>query len=195
MKKKITMEYYIDCFLRTSYIKNKKSTYSTYSYTIYKRIYPYFKDYTKDNINQGVILQFISELSSSGLKNKSIRDILILLKEIFKYSGISIDIPYPKLIKKRISIFTNEDQRKLEEYLLQNISPVHLGIYLSLYTGIRIGELCALSMDHVDLYQGKILIDKTLVRVQRESSKKKRCLSLILLRQNLLFERFLSPRF
>ena len=174
MKKnnKNNMGYYCDLFIKSSFIKNKKSTTTTYRYIIYKHIYPYFKDYYKDNIDISVILCFINKLKSMGLKNKSIRDILLVLKGIFKLMCISIMIPKPKLEKKEIKVISYNDQKVLEEYLNNNISYINFGIYLSLYTGLRIGEVCALNTNDIDINLEKISIHHTLVRVYSNNKKK-----------------------
>ena len=171
MKKKFI--YYSDLFLKTSYIKNKKSTYSTYQYIIHKHINPYFADYTVDKINIESVILFTDSLLSSGLNNKSIKDILVLLHEIFRLANIYIDIPYPKVIKKEIKTFSFKEQYLLEKELLDNITPIKLGIYLTLYTGIRVGELCALRINDIDINSRTLFIKKTLSRVVDSSSKKK----------------------
>ncbi|MBR2827993.1 MAG: hypothetical protein IKE70_02020, partial [Bacilli bacterium] len=114
---KNNMGYYINLYLESSFIKNKRSTTTTYQYVIKKHIYPYFKDYTRDKIDLSIILQFIHKLSSNGLKNKSIRDIILVLKGIFKLMDLSFNIPIPKLEKKEILILSENDQILLEKYL------------------------------------------------------------------------------
>ena len=52
---------------------------------------------------------------------------------------------------------------------------ISFGIYFCLYTGLRIGELCALQWKNIDLENKKIYIKKTLVRIKNPdmTSKKK----------------------
>ena len=166
MKQNKKMNYYIEIFLKSSYIRNKRSTYTIYEYMIYKHIYPYFKDYRASNIDISTILSFIEFLSSNGLKNKSIKDILVLLNSILKLANISLDIPYPKLGNNKIKVFSREEQYLLEKELLKDITPITLGIYLSLYTGLRIGEICALNIHDIDFKKKKIYIRHTLTRVK-----------------------------
>ncbi len=177
-KNKNKMGYFIDLYLKTSYIKNKKSTYTTYQYVINKHIYPYFKDYSKDSINLSIIIQFINYLSSNGLNNKSIRDILLILHGILRLMDVKIDIPMPKLEYHNIKTLSQENQILLEKYLLSHLSPTNLGIYLSLYTGIRIGELCALNIHDIDFYHNKITISHTISRVVSNDNQKKTILIL-----------------
>lgn len=49
--------------------------------------------------------------------------------------------------------------------ILTNLTNKSNGILISLYTGIRIGELCALKWSDVDLENGTIIISKTLQRL------------------------------
>ena len=170
---KNNMGYYIDLYLESSFIKNKRSTTTTYQYVIKKHIYPYFKDYTRDMIDIREILQFIHKLRSNGLNNKSIRDILLVLKGIFKLMDLSFSIPMPKLDKKEIKILSKEHQFLLEQYLLEHLSPLSFGIYLTLYTGLRIGEVCALNINDFDFENQKILIHHTLSRVLSENNNSK----------------------
>ena len=197
MKKnmKNNMGYYIELYLKSSSIKNKNSTNTTYRYIISKYIYPYFKDYSRDNIDIGIILSFIDKLSHSGLKNKSIRDIILILKGILKLMDIRIDIPMPKLEKLEIQVIPKKNQIKLEKYLLENLSPIHFGIYLSLYTGLRIGEICALNKDDIDLFENKIIIRHTVVRVLSNQSNKKTVLLLNSPKTNSSFREIPFPSF
>ena len=92
---------------------------------------------------------------------------------------LSFNIPMPKLEKKEIQILSKENQLLLEKYLLEHLSPLSFGIYLTLYTGLRIGEICALNIHDFDLENQKIIIHHTLSRVLSEddSSKTKVILS------------------
>ncbi|MGL4549414.1 site-specific integrase [Eubacterium aggregans] len=63
------------------------------------------------------------------------------------------------------------EQRKLEKCLLKKECKDNaaLGICLCLYTGIRIGELCALKWSAIDLTHGIIRIRETLQRIQQSN--------------------------
>ena len=63
-------------------------------------------------------------------------------------------------------------QNKLENYLLQDIDETKLGVYMSLYTGMRIGEICALSWEDVDLQNRVIYVRHTVVRIRTEEDGK-----------------------
>ena len=58
----------------------------------------------------------------------------------------------------------------LETFLNNDIqNPFHLGILLTLYSGLRIGEICALQWQDFDFRNGTIMISKTLYRIQTEN--------------------------
>ena len=62
-----------------------------------------------------------------------------------------------------------EEQAKLENVLLENREPFHIGILLTLYAGLRIGELCALQWKDIRLEEGTVHIERTLLRIQDRS--------------------------
>lgn len=167
--------YDINSWLNNARIKNKKSTYSNYQYTIKSRIIPKFAKIKKKAISLELINKFTSELLSEGLMEKTVKDILIILQQILKYGDINIKIPMPKVPKNEIQILKKDEQTKLEEELLKNLNEKTFGIYFCLYTGLRIGELCALQWKNIDLKNKKIKVKKTLIRIKNpdESSRKK----------------------
>ena len=167
--------YDINSWLNNSKIKNKKSTYSNYQYTIKSRIIPKFAKIKKKSISLELINKFTSELLNEGLMEKTVKDILIILQQILKYGDINIKIPMPKVPKNEIQILKKDEQTKLEGELLKNLNEETFGIYFCLYTGLRIGELCALQWKNIDLKNKKIKVKKTLIRIKNpdESAKKK----------------------
>lgn len=167
--------YDINSWLNNAKIKNKKSTYSNYQYTIKSRIIPKFAKIKKKAISLELINKFTSELLSEGLVEKTVKDILIILQQILKYGDINIKIPMPKVPKNEIQILKKDEQTKLEEELLKNLNEKTFGIYFCLYTGLRIGELCALQWKNIDLKNKKIKVKKTLIRIKNpdENAKKK----------------------
>lgn len=72
-----------------------------------------------------------------------------------------------KLTKKKnnIDVLSLVEQRRLEEYLYEKIDNRRAGILLALYTGMRLGELCGLHWDNIDLKNGTIHIQQTIERI------------------------------
>lgn len=130
------------------------------------------------NINSATIQKFTIFLKENGridggkLSDKTINDILIILSLIFKYAEEqhSANLPHIKGVrqeKKEARVLSNEEQKRLCAYCLNETDSYKFSILLALYTGIRIGELCALKwQDITDTY---IIIDKTMQRLKTDN--------------------------
>ena len=99
-----------------------------------------------------------------GLSEKSVKDIAIVIKCSLKNAmnqnimkQINLDFNYPKSTSKsKVYILSKSEQKKLTNYVLKNFSNRNIGILISLYSGIRIGELCALKWSDINFKKGYI---------------------------------------
>ena len=149
----------------------KKSTYSAYLLLIQNHIIPYFgNDF---EINEQKVQDFVLKKLESGLSEKTIKDILIVLKMILKYGSKydyieykQFDVIFPTTTqKKELEVFTKSDQKKVMNYLKDNFTFRNLGILICLNTGLRIGEICGLKWENVNVDTGVIEVRKTLQRI------------------------------
>lgn len=158
----------------------KESTYANYSNNVFNHIIPKLGNYTLKEINHKIIQDFLLELSKSGRKDeqgglseKTIKDITIIVKGSIKkginegkIKHIELSFNYPKNNKeKSIYILTKYEQNKITNYVLDNRNTKNIGFLISLYSGIRIGELCALQWKDIDFKNNKLIISKTIQRV------------------------------
>lgn len=125
-------------------------------------------------ISRFTIMSFIEKLLEKNLSTKTVNDILIVLGLALKYAQETYSIAVPKInyIKehqKEMRVFSVQEQKVITEYLLQQIDIHKFGVLLTLYTGMRIGELCALQWD--DITDEYIIINKTMMRIKNEQSK------------------------
>ena len=149
----------------------KESTYSNYKFSIdrflkrsfYGKTLEFFVDY---NFNQ-----FVEELQSK-LANKTTRKIGVILKSILRYAERKYDFDFkldlmtlPLVDPKEIEIFTDRERLKLERHVNKSQDTKELGILISLYAGLRIGEACALKWSDIDFENKLINITHTLQRV------------------------------
>lgn len=153
-------------WLKSVKISCKKSSYSNYEYTVYAHLIPEFGKYKRKQINKNIVNDFTERLLNNGLKPKTVKDMLIILQQILKYHNVNIDITMPKVPKKEIQILTKEHQMLLEKRLSNCTNEDNFGIFLCLYTGLRIGELCSLQWKNIDLEKNIIRIEKTLIRIK-----------------------------
>lgn len=158
----------------------KESTYANYSNNIFNHIIPKLGNYHLNQINHKIIQDFLLELSKNGRKDnngglseKTIKDITIIVKGSIKKAinenkikYIELSFNYPKDNKdKSIYILTKHEQNKITNYVLNNCTSKNIGLLISLYSGIRIGELCALQWKDVDFKNNKLTISKTIQRI------------------------------
>lgn len=149
----------------------KKSTYAAYQLLIQNHIKPYFGDLYE--VNEEKVQQFVFDKLDAGLSEKTIRDIIIVLKMILKFGikngyleYIQIDAKFPsKQEKKDLDVLSKADQKKFMEHLRNNFTFKNLGIFICLSTGMRIGEICGLRWCDVDAVEGVIKVRHTLQRI------------------------------
>ena len=147
----------------------KESTHAHYYQTVNKHLINAFGGIQIKKINSTMISNFFNALNLSS-KTKS--DICVITKQIFQYAYAEKYIsklpqfPTIGVIQSAIEVFTEYEQKKLEKYLFGDLNFLNLGVIIAIYTGIRIGELCALKAEDFDFSQNTININKTLQRIK-----------------------------
>lgn len=119
---------------------------------------------------------FSEQLLNNGLSPKTVNDIILILNALLKYASkyFNIEIvvaPYVKELQKEMRVLSISEQNLFEKYLYKDMDNFKFATLISLYTGIRIGELCALQWK--DINNGTIKIYKTLHRLKDENGKSK----------------------
>lgn len=158
----------------------KESTASNYFMKATNHILPQFGNQPIESVISAHIYAFIEFEKKKGLSDRYISDIIILMKSIFKYAARTYHIFNPMdeivLSKKKapeIKILDSEEQKHLQQYIVENQNRTTLGIALSLSTGIRIGELTALQWEDIDLKKRILTVRKTMQRIQCKNGTKK----------------------
>lgn len=180
MKKTISFEEYSRIWLDEKKLYLKESTYGAYSIIVYNYLNSYFGKYDLINIKEEEIQKFILYLLSNGKKNKkdglsekTVKDILMVLKMILRaadkkrlYEYKKMEIQFPRnSVSSKIKIVLEEDKAKLIKAVYNNLNSRNIGILLCLQTGLRIGELCSLQWQDINIERNLIKIDKTIQRI------------------------------
>lgn len=146
----------------------KYSTYTNYANIINSQISPHLGNYDIDVLNDDILQQFILEQldhgrvdGHGGISQKYAKDIITVLKLTLNRK-IEIQLPYCP--PQEIEIFDKQDQIQLVNYLQSKITNKNFGILLAIYTGIRIGELCALKWGDINFHSQLLHINKTMIR-------------------------------
>lgn len=158
----------------------KKSTYVKYRNTVIKHILPELGNYHLHQIDNKVINTFChSKLQNCALSPKTVKDLLSVIKLIIKFAkkfdvlcSCDFDSVSIKSSKLTVKGLTTVQSRKIKDFLKNNIDYVNVGILISFYTGIRIGELCALKFNDISFETKTMHIDKTMQRIQNFKGEK-----------------------
>lgn len=108
-------------------------------------------------------------ISSNSIKQKASTKLKyenIIEKHINpELGGHTLQKLKPPLLKP-IEILNRKDQQTLENALLSDLSPINIGILLTLNTGMRLGEICALQWKDIDLENRIIHIRSNVIRIK-----------------------------
>ena len=158
----------------------KESTAANYRMKLDKHILPAFGERNIAVLAAKDIYAFIESKLKSGLSARYVTDIIVLLKSIYRYAcreyavrSVLDGIVLPKKKRTEVKTLTKTQQKELSSYLNTNRNTTTLGIALSLYTGVRIGELCALQWQDIDLVNSTLTVRKTIQRIQCYDGKSK----------------------
>ena len=190
-------DFWLDEWLKVKKVRVKEPTYIRYRNSIENHIKPYLGKYPIERISTALIENFAQHLlvngrldKAGGLSEKSVLDILTIVKEVLKYTnslGITtscqIEFIPLKCKQKEMRVLSKEESQKLVSYLTVDSDNYKFGIFLALYTGIRIGELCALQWKDLSFDAKTLHISKTMQRLQKVERNEEKKTMLLLLRQ------------
>ena len=153
-------------------LRVKSSTYANYQMKIDKHILPVFGGMRYDMLTVQMLNMYIQDKLDTGLSAKYVSDIMIVFKTMAKYiakihsfHNVMADVALPKVHKREQCMLTRNQQLLLCKYLLSNPSSTTLCILLSLYTGLRVGEVCGLIWGDVDFDKSIITVRRTVQRI------------------------------
>ena len=167
----------------------KESTGNKYERILNKYILPVYGQKKPECITYELIESECNRLlqyggkKENGLSPKTVSDILSVLRSILKFAekknykivcdGKSIQI---KQHNPKMRVFSIMEEKRLHQYLCKNITPCNIGIILCLFTGLRVGEVCALKWEDISFIEQTLHVHHTLQRIsnreQTESGKK-----------------------
>lgn len=71
--------------------------------------------------------------------------------------------------KKPVKVISGRQQKQIEDYIYRHRDSYTLGIFMGLYTGLRLGELCALKWKDIDFCNPSICVKRTVQRLKSDS--------------------------
>lgn len=173
MKYKDWLGEWLNHYVKTS---NKQRTFERYRQTANVHIIPILGEYELTELHPIDLQRFVSDLlvngnkrTGQGLSSNFVKSVISVLQNSLKTAHILGLIPEytadkikrPKIVEKQVECFSVVEQKKIEQYVLESKKSKLKGIVLCLYTGLRIGELLALTWNDIDFQQGRLAVTKT----------------------------------
>ena len=159
----------------------KESTRNKYINLFSSYLLPMLGELRVEDLTYEILQKHCSNLLSNGgarhqgLSPKTVSDLLSLLGGALQYAekrGCRLQCNVKsiriKQAEHQMRILTQSEQDALCSYLCENPTPCHLGILLSFFTGLRIGEICALRWDDISLTHQTVSIHQAMQRIQRQ---------------------------
>ncbi len=153
----------------------KPATFCKYEGLVRNHLLPELGGVPLSDFSRELIADFARRRRESGrqgggaLSAKTVNDILVILGLCFEYAEEEYSVTMPKIRylreeRKEARVLTEAEQKRLTAFLLKEMDIYKFGALLALYTGIRIGELCALQWP--DIKEDRLRISKTMQRLK-----------------------------
>ncbi len=155
---------------------SKTKTCERYSEIIEKHLKVKLGEYELEELSPIVIQKYITELMQSGnlttgkgLAANSVNGIITVIQNSLKLAYTlgelkeytTDKIRRPKTKEKEVSCFSLAEQKKIEQAALSSKKRKFIGIVICLYSGLRIGELLALTWVDIDFTKETLTVNKT----------------------------------
>lgn len=157
----------------------KQSTMAAYVLILENHVLPTFGE--DNSLPEQSVQAFVLHKIESGLSTKSVKDILIVLKMVMKFgvkkewmTYYEWDIKYPPSSENKVlEVLSVTNHRKILNHIQSHFTFMGLGIYISLSTGLRIGEVCALKWSDINVTDGILTVNRTIERIYIIEGEKK----------------------
>nr|DAP74272.1 MAG TPA: Integrase [Caudoviricetes sp.] len=176
---KMTVAQWLDIWLK-EYKKNhvKLTTLANYHGEITHQIVPFIGCVKLKDLRTDVIQKWINDLAGKGLAVSTVRGAYGTLNTALKQAvnneliakNVAAGVKLPREEKHMARVMTMEEQKKFVAICKNEIAKGrnnHCEVFLfALATGMRIGEIMALTWKDIDFEKGEISISKTAVLVK-----------------------------
>lgn len=175
----------ISLWQKTNANRYKGATALKYENLINNHILPELGGYKLSELNKVLLASFMSTKlnrgrmdRTGGLSPSYVRSIMLVVLEIIDFAAEenlcsvpNTRIHKPPIEKNELEILDAITQSYLERQLIMAPDETGAGILLSLNTGLRIGEVCALKWTDIDFENAILHIRTTVARVKDETGK------------------------
>lgn len=162
----------------------KQSSYQRYEDCLNHHIIPILGHIMMEHINDNDISEYFS-IKKKTLAKTTLKMSKYIIYAVVEYAKEYVNVPklhfeYINLNSQSLKekVLSQDDYVYLVNYAIEHKTSLCICILLGLYTGIRIGELCALQWKDIDFKQECLYISKTIIRLKNNDKYKKTVLTL-----------------
>lgn len=171
-KRKGTFNEAAQSWLKEVKYYKKYSTYVKYENIYLKHIMIFWGNKKMKDITEEMCVSFINSKrnnnNSQKLSSSTLYSIKNVLVQIIRYGTGNESFRIENTQKpgcslnkvETLQIFTKAEQQRIFEYLITDIDNYKLGILVCFFTGLRLGEICALKRENIDLTNRTIRISE-----------------------------------
>lgn len=150
----------------------KPSTYATYQYKIHRYVLPIVGERILTECTSETIRQLVTYWKDEcQLSASTIKAIFQLVRRAFGnahkkgylFEDICDKVALPRMKRTKVMALSTQEQKRLERAASK--TPEGLPTILALHTGLRIGEIAALTWENIDFANRKLYVENTYQRV------------------------------
>lgn len=186
MMTQLTYRQWMHQWLTRKEVLVKEATLASYAASVENHILPDLGDLLLSEITeqrlQTQALHWLEEGrcdGTGGLSERTVRGMVALVKLSLKAAakeGYAKPLQYeilfpPQRETARLQVLDKEHQAILMQHVYMNLTPKNLGILFCMHTGLRIGELCALRWEDIDLENRTVTVSRTMQRIYRRDEE------------------------
>lgn len=158
----------------------KIQTKQRYVQLIEKHFIPFFNHKLSKELTIDDFMQFIQIKNEEGVSISVQKTLKYIMKASWEYgvlhkycNPILFDCIKFKKYTTKVNVFSKEEQLILENQLKKHINIRKIALLLCLYTGLRIGEVCGLKWEDIDLKKRILYVKRTIIRVKNDNPNSK----------------------
>lgn len=152
----------------------KPSTYQAYENIVTRHIVPHIGGLYLHELTAASIVEFLNLLREAGLADSTISSVFRVLSAGLAFAqeeGLILRNPCKKIKLQPSEVSAQRVLSvKEQENLRKTAAEADLPTLLGLYTGMRLGEVCALKWEDVDWDEGTVTIRRTAQRLRRNGA-------------------------
>ena len=149
----------------------KESSYFRYKYLIDKYLDEILSEVLVRDMENIDLNRMVEDLLKK-YSTRTVKNIVLQLKSVLSYAEKKYKYDFqlellisPKVNYKTVTTLKKEEETLLKEYCSKSKEFRDIGLLVCMYTGMRIGEICALTWKDIDLENNLIYINRTMERI------------------------------